>query len=691
MKTDSLIQLTSKGIAAIPFIGNFLESAVCLKAAKQAPKAIAGWGKKPSGYAAERLAAKSGLPCWHLEDAFLRSYATGDKSPPLGLVVDQPGIYYDSTGPSALENLLNSDADLLAEIADQLQQAKSLILEQRLSKYNHAPDLRDELSQPQAAAKVLVIDQTAGDMSVSLGGANAETFESMLKAAYAENPGATIYLKTHPEVSSGRKGGYLTHIQDDVRTVVLRQAINPLSLIERMDRVYVVTSTMGFEAILAGKPVTVFGMPWYAGWGVTDDRQTYSRRTKQRSVDELFAAAYFHYARYLNPVTHRLGSIFDVIDWLIRQRQIVAKYPGRMIAVGVRRWKAVNLQPLLALDHKRVLFVDSVEEARALSPKAVDCLLFWGQQASDGLLALAEQSGARVLHMEDGFIRSVGLDLDFVKPLSIVLDQQGIYFDPTRPSDLEDILNQRVFSDEDLNRAGKVREFIVAHRISKYNIEPLEKAEWPSAGKTVVLVPGQVEDDASIRFGCTDIHTNLGLLQAARLAHPDAFIVYKPHPDVKYGKRKGDIQTNNVLAFADYVEEQLSVISCLEACNVVHTMTSLTGFDALLRNKRVVVYGQPFYAGWGLTDDVLQHAPAFDRRKRRLSLDELVAGALLHYPLYWDWDLKGYTSCEAVLHRIVEMRQASLVDGRVQYRRLGYIRRQCRKLHILLQAWKNRR
>ena len=130
-----------------------------------------------------------------------------------------------------------------------------------------------------------------------------------------------------PEVTSGRKGGYLTAVQDGVvngqHTVVLRQAINPLSLIEEMDRVYVVTSTMGFEALLAGKPVAVFGMPWYAGWDVTDDRQTCPRRTRTRTVDELFAAAYLHYTRYLNPATHERGTIFDVIEWLIRQRKML--------------------------------------------------------------------------------------------------------------------------------------------------------------------------------------------------------------------------------------------------------------------------------------------------------------------------------------------------------------------------------
>jgi capsular polysaccharide export protein len=264
----------------------------------------------------------------------------------LSLVVDDLGIYYDCTRPSALEALLASDVDVLEGIETEVLRARTLVLRHRLSKYNHAPDwcgldshMRGKdmnshmhvngngnscagSSPPSHVLRVLVIDQTAGDMSVSLGGASRSTFDAMLAAARAENPHATIFVKTHPEVTTGRKGGYLTQVENDHHTVVLRDAINPLSLIEQMDRVYVVSSTMGFEALLAGKPVSVFGMPWYAGWGVTDDRQTCARRTRARSVNELFSAAYFHYTRYLNPVTHQRGSIFDVIAWLMRQRQM---------------------------------------------------------------------------------------------------------------------------------------------------------------------------------------------------------------------------------------------------------------------------------------------------------------------------------------------------------------------------------
>lgn len=718
---------TSRALNNISFLPQLLESRtiylnalyVSGLAGGIAPRAMLGWGCRPSTNKSLNLALRNGIPYVRLEDGFLRSFGIGNHAPPLSIVFDDQGIYYDSTRPSVLENLLVSPMDLMGDAKVDIERAKGLVVAHLLSKYNQAGNLHkkviEKIKSPHFAGnlkidmgkvasreettdvmRVLVIDQTVGDMSVVLGGANPKTFAAMLSAARAENPEATIFVKTHPEVSSGRKGGYLTHIQNGEfgrqRTIVLRQAINPLSLIEKMDRVYVVTSTMGFEALLAGKPVTCFGMPWYAGWGVTDDRQTCSRRTRKRSVDELFAAAYFHYARYLNPVTHQRGTIFDVITWLIRQREMAGKYfklggPGRMICVGFRKWKAANLKPMLSLEPERVVFASSVATAQDLNVGIDDCLVYWGADAPSGLAELAQRSWARMIRMEDGFIRSVGLGSDLFRPLSLVLDEQGIYFDPSRPSDLENILNTGVFTDEELAESRKVRDFIVTHGITKYNLEPRNPPAWQSMGREIILVPGQVEDDASIRLGCPATKTNLGLLQAVRAAHPDAFIVYKPHPDVVSRNRKGRMALKDALAFADHVETEVSVVSCIEACDVVHTMTSLTGFDALLRGKRVVVHGLPFYAGWGLTEDVLADAAVFQRRQRRLSLDELVVGVLLRYPIYWDWDLKGYTTCEAVLNRIVETRTKLEANGGLQRLRAGFVRRQLRKLGILLRAF----
>lgn len=229
---------------------------------------------------------------------------------------------------------------------------------------------------------------------------------------------------------------------------------------------------------------------------------------------------------------------------------------------------------------------------------------------------------------------------------------------------------------------------IVEQGLSKYNVASRNAARWPAQGRRVVLVPGQVEDDASIRFGCAGIRSNRELLEAARSACPEAFIVYKPHPDVLSGRRAGAVSAKDLARWADHVETELSVVSCIEASDEVHTLTSLTGFDALLRGKHVVTYGMPFYAGWGLTQDCGPEGPAHRRRLRRLHLDELVAGALLRYPLYWDSRFRGYASCRGIIHRMVSLREKLEQTGELERLRLGWIFRLGRRLRLLVDSWR---
>ncbi len=665
---------------------------------------VLAWGRKPSAAKAEQVAAARGLPLCYAEDGFVRSFAPGKGQPPLSLVLDELGIYYDAGQPSALERLLAGPADVLQPSADVVQALRLAWQTAGLSKYNHAPDLRLGVLRAQDKARVLVVDQTAGDLSLRCAAAGPETFAAMLQAALTENPEATVYVKTHPEVSSGAKQGHYSHLRTEGRVVLLREAVHPPSLLPHFDKVYVATSTMGFEALLLGRAVVCFGLPWYAGWGVTDDRAqgavaeaAWARRSRQRSVDELFAAAYLHHSHYLNPYTHKAGRLADVLPWLQLQRRLAqamagASGRGRLVVVGFEAWRRSNMRPALqalASMGGGLHFVRTAQAAQKLQLQGDDQLLCWGRVAPAGLEALAAQTGVRLLRMEDGFMRSVGLGSDLIAPASFVVDGRGIYFDPSQPSDLEQLLNTHSFSAQDRQRAEWVRGFIVRHGISKYNLDTLQDVSWRQHGRTVVLVPGQVEDDASIRFGCdteAGVHSNLGLLQAARQAYPDAFIVYKPHPDVSSGNRRGKLALAQARAYADHIESEASIASCLAACDGVATMTSLTGFDALLRGKWVRVYGRPFYAGWGLTQDEL----AVPRRQRQLSLDELVAGALLHYPLYWDAQLKGYTNCEAVLRQLLAQRLALQANGGLEHLRTGWWRRLGRKLAVLLRAYTGR-
>lgn len=263
-------------------------------------------------------------------------------------------------------------------------------------------------------------------------------------------------------------------------------------------------------------------------------------------------------------------------------------------------------------------------------PEAVPAnatLLVWGSRE----LPPGAKRALRVVRLEDGFLRSVGLGADLVRPLSWVVDTRGIYYDPSAPSDLEVLLQTGEFDAELLARAARLRERIVAAGLTKYNTGT-RAWQRPRGGKTVVLVAGQVERDAAMLRGAPAIRGNLALLHAVRQARPDAYLVYKPHPDVMAGLRAAGRGEDLAARSCDEILGDVSMAQLLGQVDEVHVLTSLTGFEALLRGLPVTTYGQPFYAGWGLTEDRCPVA----RRERRLTLDQLVAGTLLLYPRYVD-------------------------------------------------------
>jgi capsular polysaccharide export protein len=256
----------------------------------------------------------------------------------------------------------------------------------------------------------------------------------------------------------------------------------------------------------------------------------------------------------------------------------------------------------------------------------------WASRDNAALERRCAEAGVSLVRVEDGFIRSAGLGASFVPPLSLVFDDRGIYYDSRFPSGLESLLEEAEFLPDLLDRARRLREALVARGTTKYNVAARESARIDSGGRPIVLVPGQVEDDASIERGSPRVKRNIDLLQAVRRRHPGAFIVYKPHPDVEAGFRRGRIQPETAIEFADLVVARAPILSLIGIADRVETITSLAGFEALIRGKPVTTHGQPFYAGWGLTEDLCP----VTRRTRRLSVDALVAASLILYPRYID-------------------------------------------------------
>ena len=608
--------------------------------------AIMGWGNKPSTQRARAYARENALPFVALEDGWIRSLGLeGRWSQTLSVVLDDVGIYYDARQASRLENLI-SEADFDNATLERARSLRKRIVDSGISKYNHAP-VAPELP---AGEKVLVVDQTFGDQSIEGGLADADRFQEMLAAALEQHPDADVYLKVHPEVVAGRKKGHFDIQGLPPRVRVLGQAMNPIGLLRQVDHVYVVSSQLGFEALMLEKPVTCFGMPFYAGWGLTKDHVDCERRNTKRSLDQVFAAAYLAYVSYLNPVTGQVCTLEALLDFLQLQLRWHAENRGRLVCIGFRYWKRYIVRAFVQGPDVQVVFFSSLDRAKTAGLSKDDKLLFWSSRIKREDEAYCQEQGLQTLRMEDGFLRSVGLGSDFVTPLSLVLDSRGIYYDPDRASDLEHILNTAEYDEAELQRAAKLCLRIKQTGATKYNLVGDGKLDILAAsGKRKILVPGQVEDDASVKSGGGDIQSNLALLKAVRADNPDAYILFKPHPDVVAGNRKDESSEAEMRILCDAYERGLDMNGCLQWADEVHTLTSLSGFEALLRGKSVTTYGAPFYAGWGLTAD----RQPFERRNKMLTLEALVAGVLIRYPRYYDWKSRYFIGPEQALESLI--------------------------------------
>ncbi|WP_299595781.1 capsular polysaccharide biosynthesis protein [uncultured Microbulbifer sp.] len=645
----SVIGYCVRGLKRIPYLDALLEAPSYWFALRpaQGTTHIAGWGRKPTAARARRIAAESGLPFVGLEDGFLRSLGLGVQGAPLhSLVVDYTGIYYDATAPSDLENLILA-ADFSEEALERARACIELLCQHRLSKYNNAPDT--PVNWPDDRRRVLVVDQTFGDAAITYGAADASTFSQMLASAIADNPDAEVVVKVHPDVIAGKKRGYLLDAAREQQCRLWSENVSPWALLDAVDKVYVATSQFGFDALLAGKPVVCFGLPFFAGWGLTDDVQECARRGQNRSLEQVFAAAYLHYCRYINPYTGKRCQLEETIRLIGEQKQRHQKLTGPWLGLNFSTWKRGFVPDFLARpEQMQFAGNDSVSITKAAPGTQV---VAWASSLQESVVAACKRSRLPLWRLEDGFLRSVGLGSDLVRPLSLVLDGQGIYYDATHPSDLESILKNTEFDPALCARAAVLRTLLVSRQLSKYNVGDQAPALNLPEGRTTILVPGQVESDASIAHGSPWLKTNRQLLEQVRRANPEAYIIYKPHPDVLAGGRVGELAEDGSELF-DQLVTDTPMPTLLAQVDELHTLCSLSGFEALLRSIKVVTYGLPFYAGWGLSEDRLlsggnEGAPAalaelasvrrcLRARGRKRSLDELVAATLILYPTYVD-------------------------------------------------------
>ncbi|TKB46193.1 capsular polysaccharide biosynthesis protein [Thalassotalea mangrovi] len=618
---------------------------------------FAGWGQKANTENVRALAQKHQCQYLSLEDGFIGYIGHPAKNGhAVSLVSDDTGIYYDARQASQLEALIKTEKQ--PEILARAERLIEKIRSHCITKYNCyqsttlPADIAEKLSAV-SGKKILLVDQVAGDLSVTGALATEDDFMAMAEQAQKNNPDATLVLRTHPDTRLGSKKGILARANLH-NVLIISEACHPHALINAVDEVYTVSSQMGFEGLLLNKPVHCFGMPFYAGWGLTFDAKQCARRNKQVSLPALVAAALIEYPKYYNPISQQRCEVEEIVDLIAAQyssqetlsaesQKIASKPYSTIYLVGFSLWKRAFIKSFCAHLADTLKFVSQP----VLQPKAGEQNVVWGGKYPEL---------ENCIRIEDGFIRSSGLGSNLCRPSSLAIDSHGIYFDSRKPSDLEIHLNTFAFEQDHNRRGENLITLLQQTGVSKYNVGIKQTYQPASNSKRKLLVVGQVDGDASIKTGSPKLQSNEALLWVVREKNPDAHIIYKPHPDVVAGNRGGQISADCRQQCVDEQVVELSLNSLYAHIDELHTMTSLSGFEALVQGVPVVTWGQPFYSGWGLTTD--QCPPA--RRRRKVSLSELVYATLVLYPRYIDWSTDLFSTPELVISTMAQQGSSAI-------------------------------
>jgi capsular polysaccharide export protein len=598
---------------------------------------------------ARRRAATLGAPCLLLGGGLLRAPSAWD-----GGAQMLTATAHEMIGPNSPADFLDAGRLLLtrgwesSKLLVRATGARREIVSQRLGGawWNTAADP----GLPRLDGLVLII---AGERG---GFANRPpspgVLGAMLTAALAEHSPRQIVILAASTTDQRRRLSSLLMGAAAHGCTVLTRAVDPWEAIGRAAYVYAAGGETGFLALLAGATIRCFADSFYSGWGVTADEPGVPQKPFRRTVDEVFAGACLLATRYLDPYHVKAASFEDTLKLVGEWRTIEAANRRIAACVGMSFWKRRQVADFLRSSSGAPVFRRTIRAALAATcTQPGSAVAVWASRTPAGLAEAARAHGTPLIRVEDGFVRSVGLGSDFMPAASLILDSRGMHFDPSIRSDLEQLLIATEFDEALLERARALAAQLVARGITKYNLRTAAPSiEWP-AGKRRILVPGQVEDDLSVRLGGEGIAGNLDLLARVREANPEAFILYKPHPDVEAGHRKGRVPDEIACGLADRLIRDVSTAALLAEIDELHTLTSLAGFEALLRRRRVVVYGRPFYAGWGLTTDL-----ANVERGRQLSIEQLVAGALILYPRYLDPVTRLPCGPELVIERLDDPR-----------------------------------
>lgn len=367
--------------------------------------------------------APAGRPVYLFEQAFIasvsswsQSFATGNPQfACLGYVIDDLAHYYMADYPNRLIRKLNSDDTITEAQRLRARTAIAYIREHQISKYNAQPLVTLPITQ---RPRVLVCDQTYADASTIYGHATDRVFEDMLIAAVQENPDAEILVKTHPDTvyekrSLQARAGFYSGLRSYRNIRYIRTPMNPIALLQQVDKVYVGSSGMGMEALLLDKEVVCFGAPFYAGWGPTVDRHDVPHRHRSRDIEELFYYFYVWYSHYATPESDGPCELEHALEYITNHRRHnterkVSRKPTNSPRVSV----------IVPMHNVQEYIAECIQSVLTQSLKDLELIIVDDASTDDSYEVAArsalEDPRVRLVHLSEnigqGFARNKALD-----------------------------------------------------------------------------------------------------------------------------------------------------------------------------------------------------------------------------------------------------------------------------------------
>lgn len=329
---------------------------------------------------------------------------------------------------------------------------------------------------------------------------------------------------------------------------------------------------------------------------------------------------------------------------------------SKLLSTNVFAYKKLFPIDSIWIDHfKRTLpeIVNDYNDAEAIITWSDQCIPKFEKFLKNGKIEKP------IIVLEDTFFRSIDLfqkgkskeyNDRWALPVGYTISNFA-HYDIRGHGTLEKMLTDdfRPLSNSQINRTRSVIDYIKTHKLSKYN------NQWNNLSRPIsnklktkerkIIIVDQALNDQSVVLSKADKRVFELMLRCALKITPHVFI--KIHPEQLVGRRKGYYNVVDDNEYQVYITkekfptltligESVNPIELLEQFDEVWTVSSQLGFEALMLGKKVVCFGAPFYSGYGLTHDMVNHKVFEFRKEYKRTIEDIFYTTYIRYSHYFN-------------------------------------------------------